>query len=296
MMSQKPKKSSRQIEENFRASQGQHGELKLRFEVKDGKTIIADRFHKNTLKICKPFYLEKGTGRVRLTQIAIGGGIFRGDNLYQSYILGAGSKVLITSQSSTKVYKTPYGRSMQVANFRLAENSELEYISNSTIPFAESNFKSEMTIELSKGSKAIFTEIIAPGRCAREELFKYASYQSVVKAYWEGRLILWDNWQITPQSMDVSRLGFYEGFTHQGSVFVFSDSDSINQDLVIKIHEKLTEYPSIIAGVTVISNKKGVIVRMLGNRSMDLEEAIGIVWDEVRSKLIGLPKPNIRQY
>jgi len=296
MMVQKPKQVGEQVVENFRANQGQNGELRLRFEVKDGKTIIADRFHKNTLKICKPFYLEKGTGRVRLTQIGIGGGIFRGDSLCQSYVLGAGSKVLVTAQSSNKVYKTPFGKSLQVANFQLAENSELEYITYSTIPFAESHFKSEMTIELSKGSKAFFTEIVAPGRWTRGELFRYASYQSIVKAYWEGQLILWDNWQITPQTMDVNKLGFYEGYTHQGSVYIFSDSDSVNQDLVTKIHENLAEYPAIIAGVTIITKRKGLIVRMLGNRGMDLEEAINIVWDVGRRELIGLPKPDIRQY
>jgi len=296
MMAKKIKLVDEHVAENFRASQGQDGELRLRFEVKDGKPIIADRFHKNTLKICKPFYLEKGTGRVRLTQIAIGGGIFRGDRLYQSYVLDAGSKVLITAQSSTKVYKAPFGKSLQVSNFRLAENSELEYITYSNIPFAESHFKSEMTVELSKGSKAFFTEIVAPGRWTRGELFRYASYQSIVKAYWEGQLILWDNWRITPQTMDVNRLGFYEGHTHQGSVYIFSDSDSVNQDLVTKIHESLAERPAIIAGVTIIAKRKGIVVRMLGNRGMDLEEAIDIVWDVGRRELIGLPKPNIRQY
>jgi hypothetical protein len=35
---------------------------------------------------------------------------------------------------------------------------------------------------------------------------------------------------------------------------------------------------------------------MLGNRGMDLEEAINIVWDVGRRELIGLPKPDIRQY
>jgi len=283
-------------EEAFRANQGQKGELRLRFAVKNGKTIIVDRFHANTLKVCKPFYLEKGTGRVRLTQVSIGGGIFRGDRLNQHYVLDAGAKVLLTAQSSTKVYKSPFGRSEQVSHFQLAADSELEYITYATIPFADSHFKSEMNIELSKGRKAFFTEIVSPGRWTRGEVFKYASYQSIVKAYWEGQLILWDNWHIIPSEMDINSLGFYEGYTHQGSVYIFSDGALINQDMVTTIHEGLAERASVLAGATIMAKGKGIIVRLLGNRGGDLEQAADDVWGMIRCELFGSPKPSMRQY
>lgn len=282
--------------EAFRTGQGQKGEMKLRFEVKDHKTIIADRYHTNTLKICKPFYLEKETGRVRILQMSIGGGILRGDHLYYEYDLGIGSKVLVTSQSSTKVYKTPFGKSEQVVHFRLAENSELEYITYPTIPYAESNFKSEMTIDLHKGCKAFLTEIVSPGRLTMGESFVYLSYQSMVKAYWEGQLILWDNWKLTPQTMNVNDLGLFEGYTHYGNIFILSDSDCINQNMASKIHEKLTERSEIIGGASIIGKQKGIIVRMLGTMAMHLEDTINIIWDMVRRELMGLPKPDIRQY
>lgn len=96
--------------------------------------------------------------------------------------------------------------------------------------------------------------------------------------------------------MDIHTLGFFEGYTHYGNVFILSDDQCINQNLVTKIHEKLVEHADIIAGASIIAKQKGIMVRMLGTAAMHLEDAVNVVWDIMRQELMGLPRPDVRQY
>lgn len=272
---------------------GKRGELKLRVALKEGYTVLKDAYNQVPLKIAKPFYLEPETGELFIYQMNPAGGMVQGDNYHLEIELEAGSRVFLTTQSATKIYRSPDSYAYQVNRFKLGEGAILEYFPDPVIPFAGSKFIGETEVHLSQGSTAFISEVVTPGRTARDEIFQFDSYHSKTKVYLNGDLIFWDNWRIVPSRQPLHSLGMYEGFTCQGNLFVFSEQ--VSQDLADKLHESCTSRPEIMASAS-LTAKNGIALRLLGNRSVDLEKAIMVCWDIVRLDLLGLSKPRIRKY
>lgn len=272
---------------------GKRGELKLTLGLKEGRTIIKDVYNRVPLKIAKPFYLEPESGEIFIYQMNPVGGMVQGDDYYQEITVEPGAKVFLTTQSATKIYRTPNSYTRQTNLFQLGANALLEYFPDPVIPFAGSRYQGETKLFLSKGSTAFIAEIVTPGRIKRDEVFQYDYFYSKTKVYWEEELILWDNWRLEPSQLDMKTLGMYDGFTHQGSLFVFSER--VTQSLVEEIQQIFVNHTKVLAGVS-LTAKNGIAVRLLGSRADQMEKAIMECWDLIRRKLVGLPKPRIRKY
>lgn len=272
---------------------GKRGELRLRLGVKDGCTVIKDVYNRVPLKIAKPFYLEPETGEIFIYQMNPSGGMVQGDDYRQEIELAPGAQAFFTTQSAAKIYRTPDSYARQVNLFRVGAGARLEYFPDPMIPFAGSRFVGETELHLTRGAVAFLAEVVTPGRVKRDEVFLYESYHSRTKVYWDGELILWDNWRLTPGKRDVRSPGMYDGFTHQGNLFIFAEA--VSQDLADRLHELLAGKPGILASAS-LTVKKGIAVRLLGYRADRLENAITECWDLARRELVGRPIPRIRKY
>ncbi|AEF93634.1 Urease accessory protein ureD [Desulfotomaculum nigrificans CO-1-SRB] len=282
---------------------GKRGELRLRLGLKEGRTIIKDAYNRVPLKIAKPFYLEPETGEIFLYQMNPTGGMVQGDEYYQEVTLEDGARAYFTTQSAAKIYRMSDSYARQVNVFKVGEGALLEYFPDPVIPFARSRFVGETEIFLHRGATVFLAEIVTPGRVKRDEVFQYEYYHSKTKVYWEGELVLWDNWILTPGSKDIRGLGIYEGYTHYGSLFIFSEQ--VSQGLADKLHGLFAEADELVGesgnGQGILASasltlKNGVAVRLLGYRASDLEKAVTTCWDLARRELVGLQKPRIRKY
>lgn len=272
---------------------GKRGELRLRLGLKNGRTIIKEVYNQVPLKVAKPFYLEPGSGEIFIYQMNPAGGMVQGDNYYQTVELEKGAQAFLTTQSATKIYRSQDSSAGQFNVFKVGEEALLEYFPDPVIPFAGSRFVNETEIHLAAGATAFVAEIVTPGRVRRGETFKYEFYRSKTKAFWEGEIILWDNWLLMPEQKDTRSLGGFEDYTHQGNLFMFSEK--VEQNLVDQLHEKLTGLPQVLAGAS-LTVKNGIAIRLLGYRAVDVENAVMIGWDLARQELIGRSKPRIRKY
>ncbi|MFZ5641918.1 MAG: urease accessory protein UreD [Bacillota bacterium] len=272
---------------------GKRGELRLRLGVKGGRTVIKDVYNRVPLKIAKPFYLEPESGEIFLYQMNPSGGMVQGDDYRQEIELERGARAFLTTQSATKIYRTPDSSARQVNLFKVGEGALLEYFPDPVIPFAASRFFGETEVYLSRDSVAFLAEVVTPGRVKRNEVFHYEYYHSRTKVYWDGDLILWDNWRLVTAKRDLRSLGIYDGFTHQGNLFIFAEQ--VNRDLADKLHELISGNNEIIGGAS-LTVKNGIAVRLLGMRADRVEKAVIECWDLARLELTGLPAPKIRKY
>lgn len=276
---------------------GKWGELRLTLGVKGGRTVIEDIYCQVPLKVTKPFYLEPETGGVFIYQMNPAGGMVQGDYYYQEVMLGPGARAFLTTQSAAKIYRCPDSSAGQHSLFKLAEGAVLEYFPDPVIPFAGSKFNGQTEIYLASGAVAFLAEVVTPGRVAREELFGFDYYQSRTKAYWNGKIILWDNWRLVPASQDLGAPGMYEGYTHQGNLYIFSEK--VTQELAGQLHQQFhqegTADSHLLAGVS-LTARYGIAVRLLGRRAADVEKAIIDGWDLARRALLGRGRPSVRKY
>ncbi|MEC2480136.1 urease accessory protein UreD, partial [Bacillus cereus] len=103
------------------------GVLNIDMMEKRHKTVPIKVYHKDALKVAQPIYLDE-YGRAYYYIMNSGGGYLKGDFYSININVGKDAKTYITSQSATKVYKTPNSYALQELSFYIGENAVMEYL------------------------------------------------------------------------------------------------------------------------------------------------------------------------
>lgn len=245
--------------------------------VKDNKTIIKDTFFTSPFKITSPFYDDE-KNVMKLCIMNISPGMLQGDVYTQHFKLNEGSKVYMFSQSFSKIFSMESdGIAEQRLKVNLKHNSSLEYFPLPTIPYKDSSYKGISEFYMEGDSHLIYREILSCGRYKMGENFSYKHFSSLVKVYYENRLLLMDNTTLVPVLQDIHGYGFYEGYSHSANVFVISSKvSSIYRD---SLNELLSSYENVSFGISLSSNKS-IIIRILANNS----DILCKLTDEIRNR------------
>jgi urease accessory protein len=248
-------------------------ELKLTIENKGGKTVLSDAYFTPPFKIMKPFY-EKNL--MRILQMSASPGLMSGDLQQIDISVLKNTRSEMYSQSFEKIHKMESGQAQRNINISVAENCLFIYNPLPTIPYADSAMSNTVKIELADDSSAfVYSDILIGGRIARGESFAYRYYNSIVNIYQNGSLTYRDNTSFKPSEMNMSSLGFYEGYTHLLNM-VICNTD-IRED--VDVHRFFENY-SHPYGITV--NHSGyVIIKALGRNAQQLME----ISDEIKASL-----------
>ncbi|GAA3326864.1 hypothetical protein GCM10020331_064520 [Ectobacillus funiculus] len=110
----------------YRAVGMEHtGSLCLEAVQKDGQTIISDCWFEGAFKVTRPVYLESSHPTIYC--IHVGGGYVNGDSYETSISLKEDARLTVTTQASTKVYRTPDKPVRQYTSILLKQGSILEF-------------------------------------------------------------------------------------------------------------------------------------------------------------------------
>lgn len=116
------------------------GVLNIDMMEKRHKTVPIKVYHKDALKVTQPIYLDE-YGRAYYYIMNSGGGYLKGDFYSININVGKDAKTYITSQSATKVYKTPNSYALQELNFYIGENAVMEYLPDPLIMYKDAAYK-----------------------------------------------------------------------------------------------------------------------------------------------------------
>ncbi len=106
-----------------------------------------------------------------------GGGLVAGDSISLNLKLEAKTKVFLSTQSSTKIYRSHAGASCrQSLSANLGEDSLLIYAPDPLICFAESIYEQKQSFQLRPTSSLFFLDSLTSGRHARGERWAFARY------------------------------------------------------------------------------------------------------------------------
>ena len=123
----------------------------------------------------------------------------------------------VTTTGATRVYRS---RSQQrTASQRsivtIGERAYLEYLPDQLIPFARARFEQTAEVELEDGASLIWWDMVAPGREASGEVFRYESLAGSLDLIACGERIAAERWAIAPllrSPAAISRLGPFHHF------------------------------------------------------------------------------------
>jgi len=125
--------------------------------------------------------------------VDFGGGLVSGDLISAKIVCGKNSSLLITSQSSTKVYKALPGlTTAQVFDMTVEDGGLLLMIPHPVTCFAGARFQQKQSVHVDKGGSVVFIDWLTCGRCARGECWAFLEYSSKVHLRVAGTLVLND--------------------------------------------------------------------------------------------------------
>ncbi|MCH2125580.1 MAG: urease accessory protein UreD [Pirellulaceae bacterium] len=110
-----------------------------------------------------------------------GGGLVAGDHIDLNLEIGDGTSCVLTSQSSTKVYKCPQGQTTrQTTQVAIGEEALLVIAPDPMTCFAGSRYQQEQRLDLAKTASLVLVDWLTSGRRARDECWKFSRYSSQI--------------------------------------------------------------------------------------------------------------------
>ena len=235
--------------------------LNLKIENFVGKSAVVYSKYNGSLKVGTPNYYNE---RLSLVIMMASAGILKGDDYQYEITCGNKTKTIITEQSYTKIFNTGLEGAKKHVNIRLEGNASLFYRPSPVIPFEGSCFSCDSVINLDKNSEFLCTDIFASGRIGMGEKFAFSKYRNRICVFLDNKPIWLDNCFLDPDNMDLRKLVFFDGYTHQGTLFYYGFNEK-EQELL----EYETKSP-VLFGKT--SSTAGVCIRVLANTAQDIEE------------------------
>ncbi len=146
----------------------------------------------------------KNAGRAAWVYAATyGGGLLGGDAISLELSVGDGAEAMLSTQASTKVYRSTRGASQHL-RAHAGDGSLLALLPDPVTPFADARYTQQQHIELAAGASLVAVDWMTAGRVRSGERWRFASYASRTWIRREGRVLLHDGTLLDPDDGDLA--------------------------------------------------------------------------------------------
>ena len=133
-----------------------------------------------------------------------------GDRIALDVDVGPGAAAFLSTQASTKVYRSPRGTSSEL-HARVATEGLLAVIPDPVVCFAASRYRQVQSFDLSADSGLVLVDWVSSGRHASGERWAFHEYVARLRARVEGKLVLHDALALRGDDGDLrDRLGRFD--------------------------------------------------------------------------------------
>lgn len=253
--------------------------LKLVMEQQFGKTQISDCYFTAPLKVGVP-RMEGGSLKVVLMMASAG--MLKGDHYIYDIICKERTRTELTEQSYTKIFDSGDGKTSKKMSIRVEKNAVFYYHPSAVIPFGNSYFDSVSEIWLDKNAEFLYSDIFACGRVAMGEKFAFHHYCNKITVYVDQKPAYLEHNFFEPQNQKLCSMYYFDGFTHQGSLYYYSADKSkleymynipfgqYNRKEAVEALKTINLQGQIVFGVS--KAREGIIFKVLANHAQDIEE------------------------
>ncbi len=121
-----------------------------------------------------------------------GGGLLGGDDIGLDIAVGAGARLLLTSQASTKVYRSLGGTARWSVRATVAAGGILTALPEPVAPFAGARYRQDIAIDLAEDASLVWLDGLTAGRTARGERWAAEAIDLALTIRRAGRPLLID--------------------------------------------------------------------------------------------------------
>jgi urease accessory protein len=206
--------------------------------------------------------------------ISPSGGILQGDRYRMDITLAKNALLHLTTQGATRIYRMDKNYATQLVHINVGEGCYFEFIPDQIIPYRNSRFYQNVSLNVHDNSTMIYSEIVVPGRVGSGESFDYdICYMKTKAKNQKGNLRFIDTAILEPKKRNLRNFGVLEGFDVFGTVYLLSNTIYVKElnDLINTMIESTSR---VHGGATILPNSSGVIIRLLGSFASDVRNAI----------------------
>jgi urease accessory protein len=249
--------------------------LKLEHDPDRQKTVAKEQYSKVPLYTQRVLYLEESLPSMAYMYIiSPSGGILQGDRYRMDITLKNDAFFHLTTQGATRLYRMDKNYATQIVNITVGEGCYFEYIPDQIIPYRNSRFYQEVTLNTHDNSTMVYSEMLVPGRVGSGESFEYdICYLKTNAKNQNGELRFIDIAMLEPKKKSIRNFGVLEGFDVVGTVYILTESKYI-RELNDQINSMIESLPKIYGGATILPNNSGVMIRLLGAFATDVRIVI----------------------
>lgn len=196
---------------------------------------------------------------------SFGGGLVAGDQTRLELSVGAGAKLFVSTQASTKVYRNPdLLPCRHRTSATLEAGSVLAFVPDAVQCFAESSYSQDQTFHLDVTASLVLVDWLTAGRMARGERWAFRSYRSRNDVFVDGERVFLDS--IRLDADDASPVGQRMGrFNCLASLVLIGPA---LQPAVGKLLEMIAALPVPRRGELLLSSsaiRGGAVLRLAGS-------------------------------
>ncbi|RNJ75479.1 MAG: urease accessory protein UreD [Nitrosopumilus sp. B06] len=271
---------------------GKNGLLQIKLRRDSEETVLADAYSEIPLHIQR--VLRCGDSLAYLYMVSASGGILQGDRYRIDINMEEDSRAHVTTQGATRIYSMDSNCATQVVNVRLEKGAYLELVPDQIIPYRDSRFYQETSLDVHSESTMVYSEMLAPGRVGMGESFQYdACCLKMTARDQHGTYRMTDSACIEPKKRKMQGFGVMGEYDIVGTVYILTPARYVSE-LCEKVNLILADR-GIFGGATITRNDAGVLVRILGDRTEKIRDAVLGVAGAVRESVIGVPFSEIRK-
>lgn len=199
------------------------GELSLCIARRsDARSFAARQSFSGALRVIRPHYLDD-SGQVTYTVINPGGAYFGADTYQLAFDVEESASLLVTTQSATKVYRTPQGPAVQHMRVNVGQDATFEYLPDQLIVYREGTYRQGSVVTITPTSRLAMAEIVTPGWSPEGTSFAFDELRmrTEIRLVDDGKDVPFavDNLRLIPANSDLG-LGVMEGFSHSGQLLL----------------------------------------------------------------------------
>jgi len=162
-----------------------NGQLSLRVGLDNGRTRLLEAHCQFPLQVLRPYH-SAADDWLSLVVLTPSGGLLNGDELRAEIIVERGASLELRTQAATQLHA---GRSCQTWSVSVEDRASLSYVPHALVPHASATHHTTLSAVMAGSARLLLTEIIAPGRVHRGELFAYDELRSNLDLWRDGTLL-----------------------------------------------------------------------------------------------------------
>lgn len=271
---------------------GKDGFLRLGFERRQGRSVLADLRRRTPLFAHKALYWDtEMPGLPCVFLITTTGCVLQGDRLRMEVDLGPGAQAHLTTQSGTQIHSMDANYAAQAQEITLADEAYLELLPDPIYPHARSRFLTTTVVRASPTATLLYSEILMPGRKhhGAGESFRYHLFSSTLRVERpDGREVFTERFLVEPGGGGLRAAARMGGFEVFGNVLLLTPKAHA-EAVLARTAAEFDREVGVAAGASRLPHEAGLVYKVLARESAPVRERVRRFWGAVREAVVGRP-------